>query len=141
MPNYNESAQIREAFLQARWVVIALDAHVDLDALASSLALSHILEIMGTDHTIVCANQIPKPYFRLSGTDKVRISASFAELKQRLPHPDLIVIPDLGTLDQLGELYNNNKEHFANIPIVQIDHHFQSTICPSLSIIDRAAAA
>lgn len=139
--NYGESVQLRETLARSKQVVIALDASPDLDAWGASIALASLLDRLESAYLVVCANPVPLVYQSLCAMDRLLIASHFEQIQQHLPEPDLIIIPDLGNLEQLGQLYSNNVRQFTEIPIVHIDHHRLSNIPASLSLVDKTAAA
>jgi phosphoesterase RecJ-like protein len=111
---------------------------MDLDALGSSLALSALFDYWGKRHFIFAAKKIPDSYSDLQDINKIIVATSFKELNIA---PDVIVLPDLGSLHQLGELFTKNQEVFSSAKVVHIDHHYESDIVPSLRITDTKAVS
>ncbi len=141
MSYYSESANILKVLQKAKQVIITLDANIDLDAWASTVGISQLLDTLGCNYRFVCANPIPKLYMQTVSTDKILITTSASEIYRQLPGLSLIIIPDLGALNQLGGLYYQNPHLFSSIPVFHIDHHAESNISSSFSILDKDAAA
>ncbi len=56
-------------------------------------------------------------------------------------NPDLIISFDVASIDQLGEVYNKNKDIFDKFFFVVIDHHITNPWFWDLNIIDTKASS
>lgn len=54
---------------------------------------------------------------------------------------DLIITVDVAAISQLGKVYEENTELFAQIPVVNIDHHVSNPGFGKLNLIDTAACS
>lgn len=54
---------------------------------------------------------------------------------------DLIIVFDSSDLESLGEIYDNNAEHFYKIPIINIDHHATNEQFGQINHIELTAIA
>lgn len=138
---YVESTQLRDLLSNSNQAVVALDSNIDLDAWASALALANLLEKFDTDYRLVCSNPIPDSFRAVSPPAKLLVTSSFQEILTELPKLDCIVIPDLGSMAQLGQLYSNNKDSFKNYLVIHVDHHLPSNFPANFRIEDTTAAA
>ena len=66
--------------------------------------------------------------------DDVRFSSD------RFPY-DLIIIPDIPSLDMLGKLYDENTDLFFETPIVNIDHHANNEHFGEINMVDITATS
>ena len=139
--NYTDSIQIRNAIEHANHVLIAVDANVDLDVFASSVALAGIASRLGTTCSVICSNELPEIYKGVYGADIVKVASTFADIERHIGTIDLIVVTDIGSLSQLGELYTHEAGRFESTPVVCLDHHVDNSIKYQLGILDPTAAA
>ena len=54
---------------------------------------------------------------------------------------DLIIVLDSSELSQLGYLYENNKDFFAENPVINIDHHPTNKYFGKVNIVDPEASS
>ncbi len=54
---------------------------------------------------------------------------------------DLIITVDVADVPQLGKLYDDNKDLFMKLPVINIDHHVSNTEFGKLNWIDVAASS
>lgn len=54
---------------------------------------------------------------------------------------DLIITVDVADIPQLGDLYTDNKEVFASVPVINIDHHASNTQFGKINLIDLASSS
>ncbi len=141
MQHYHLSPEFREKINAAEQVVLALEANVDLDALASVLVISSLLDILNVRNVIITTLQPPKKYQGLPGIEKVQVGLTWEELQSQLNAPEWIIVSDIGDLHQLGDLCVQQSQLFASTPIMQIDHHIENDVPASFSFIDAKAAA
>ena len=55
--------------------------------------------------------------------------------------PDLIITLDSGDTDQLGKMYKDNTELFAEVPVINIDHHFSNTQFGDVNLVDYTSSS
>ena len=54
---------------------------------------------------------------------------------------DLIIVPDVPTLDMMGKLYDDNTDLFFETPIVNIDHHPNNEHFGEINLVDITATS
>jgi phosphoesterase RecJ-like protein len=54
---------------------------------------------------------------------------------------DLIITVDTADLEQLGRFYEDNTELFAQIPVINIDHHASNNYFGKINLVDVMASA
>jgi bifunctional oligoribonuclease and PAP phosphatase NrnA len=54
---------------------------------------------------------------------------------------DLIITVDTADLEQLGRFYEDNTELFAQVPVVNIDHHASNNYFGKINLVDVMASA
>lgn len=138
MQNYSNSIQLRKIIKNAQLSAIALDANIDLDALGATIGIAALLKYWKKNYVIVSAEPIPPIYLEYLDIDKVCITSSFDDARIS---PDLIIVPDIGNLSQLGNLFDNSKAHFSSTKMVHIDHHAETSIVADFKLLDKFAAA
>lgn len=62
-------------------------------------------------------------------------------LKQADPQYDLIVIVDVSSLEQLGDVYEKHQDFFNKTPIVNIDHHKSNDYFGTFNLVNHKASA
>lgn len=72
---------------------------------------------------------------------KGRIQKQQIGLGEGEPKYDLLVIVDTADLALLGTLYKDHSDLFAEVPILNIDHHISNTQYGQLHLIDPTAAS
>jgi phosphoesterase RecJ-like protein len=72
---------------------------------------------------------------------KGRISAQQISLSEGDPKYDLIVVVDSADLSLLGSVYKEHVDLFAEVPVMNIDHHISNTQYGQLQLIDPTAAS
>jgi phosphoesterase RecJ-like protein len=119
----------------ARRVMTVCHENPEADALGSALALALAVEELGGVATPVCTDVVPGMYDFMPRIDRFRQD----------PEPgidyDLVVVGDCGDLARIGGVLARNPELFANVPIVNIDHHISNTGFGEIDWIDATAAA
>lgn len=100
---------------QAEVFHIYSHANPDGDAIASLAAINFFLNSL-RKKTIIRCDTKPSPMFEwinLTLEDGHFISS-----------PDAIIAMDMGSLNQMGKLYNYVKKDFSTVPVINIDHHY-----------------
>jgi phosphoesterase RecJ-like protein len=112
---------------------IYLGTHIDPDgdAIGSLLGMAWVLRDAGKQVAAACADPVPETYAFLPGSEGVTDQPPTDE--------DLIISLDAGGLDRLGKLYVPDR--FADVPVVNIDHHVTNTRFGDVVLVDPAAAA
>jgi hypothetical protein len=55
--------------------------------------------------------------------------------------PDVIITIYTPTLNALGDLYNNQKDKFSGVEIINIDRHFTNNNYGTVNVVDKKAAS
>jgi len=116
----------------------------DGDAIGSLLGLCHALESAGKHVTMACADPPGSGMDRLEGADRIvnDLSTLYTAGAPRESLPwDMIVVMDASGLDRLGVLYENNKDLFASLPVIDIDHHVTNDRFGVANVVIATAAS
>ncbi|MEO6349867.1 MAG: DHH family phosphoesterase [Candidatus Limnocylindrales bacterium] len=128
-------AEVIARITAARRVMTVCHENPEADALGSALSVALAVEELGGRATPVCTDLVPRMYDFMPRIDRFRQD----------PEPgvdyDLIVVGDCGDLARIGGVLGRNAELFANVPIVNIDHHISNTGFGEIDWIDATAAA
>lgn len=116
---------------EAGRILIITHVAPDGDAIGSALALTHALEALGKECVPVCRDPVPLPYRYLPGSDRLTNAprGSF----------DLVISLDCSDLQRLGTVYD--RERYAHIPLINIDHHVTNVQFGTVNWVDPRAAA
>jgi len=116
----------------------------DGDAIGSLLGLCHALESAGKHVTMACADPPGSGMDRLEGADRIVNDLSTLYTRgaptESLPW-DVIVVMDASGLDRLGGLYESNKDLFASLPVIDIDHHVTNDRFGVANVVIATAAS
>jgi bifunctional oligoribonuclease and PAP phosphatase NrnA len=127
--------EVVDAIRRARRVLTLGHEKPESDALGSALAMALIVEQLGGRATPVCSDPVPEMYAFMPHIERFRQD----------PDPemayDLIVVGDCGDLARVGAVLARHPRLFAEVPIVNIDHHISNTGFGTLDWIDPSAAA
>jgi phosphoesterase RecJ-like protein len=106
--------EIKKLVAKSKTAVIATHTDPDGDAVGSQLALGMILERMGLSVTLYCADDVPRIYKFLRGSEKIK--------KEVFPqnHFDIAFVVDCSDLCRTGKKIDLRK--IAPV-LVNIDHH------------------
>src|SRR5688572_23406440 len=128
----------------AQRVLICSHRKPDGDAIGSLTGLGFALESLGKQVTLACADPAPNTLALIPGAEKIvqdlRPLYSLDGSETPLPW-DLGIAVDASSLDRLGALYEENKELFARLPLVDIDHHVTNDRFGAANVIDARAAS
>jgi bifunctional oligoribonuclease and PAP phosphatase NrnA len=113
----------------------------DGDAIGSLLGLGYALEGAGKTVTAACADAPDGNLAKLPGAERIvqDLSARYS-LDRPLPW-DLIVVVDASGLDRLGPIYEANRDLFAALPVIDIDHHVTNDRFGVANIVVPTAAS
>ena len=114
----------------ARRVMVITHVSPDGDAIGSLLGLGWALRWLGKEHTLACADPVPKRFTYLPGSEA---TVTGPEGKY-----DLVISLDCGDLERLGAPYD---ESLAGLPIVNVDHHVTNTRFGTVNWVDTRAAS
>jgi phosphoesterase RecJ-like protein len=103
----------------------------DGDAIGSLLGLGWAMKEMGKWPTLACADPVPESLQFLPGAGEI--------VSQRKGDEDLIVALDSSDLLRLGSLYD--EALFAQLPVINIDHHITNVRFGSEHMIEPTAVA
>jgi len=84
------------------------------------------------------ANQVLNIYLKSKEGKYEREDVSFRS--DTFPY-DLIIIPDIPSLDMLGKLYDENTDLFFETPIINIDHHTNNEHFGEINFVDITATS
>lgn len=131
-------AQIWDGIVASSGLLIATHAHADSDAVASVLAMTHLLESHGkTVVPIVGDGELPETLRFLPGIEWLRDPNSVERGKF-----DTILVLDCAELHRMGPFYRHHADWFdARIPMYSIDHHVTNSGFGIASVVDPFAAA
>lgn len=125
------AAELAQQIDKAEHIYIGTHIDPDGDAIGALLGLTWVLQDLDKNVTAACADPVPEVYAFLPGSDMVT--------HQPPANEDLIISLDAGGLDRLGDLYA--PEHFADQPVINIDHHITNTKFGDVVLVDPKAAA
>lgn len=128
-------SEVVERIRRARRVLTVCHENPEPDALGSALAVALAVEQLGARATPVCADPVPPMYDFIPRIDRFR-----QDPEAGIDY-DLIVVSDCGDLRRVGPVLERHAHLFANVPIVNIDHHVSNTGFGELDWIDPQAAA
>src|SRR5687768_7456273 len=130
-----------ELILNAQRVLICSHRKPDGDAIGSLTGLGFALESVGKRVTLACADPAPNTLALIPGADKI-VQDLRPLYAADAPLPwDLCVVVDASSLDRLGTLYEDNRQLFARLPLVNIDHHVTNDRFGAANVIDARAAS
>ncbi|HEY5489135.1 MAG TPA: DHH family phosphoesterase [Candidatus Limnocylindrales bacterium] len=128
-------AAVIESIRAARRVLTVCHENPEADALGSALAIALAVEELGGRATPVCSDPVPPMYGFLPRIE------SFRQDPEDGMDYDLIVVGDCGDLARVGSVLGRHAQLFADVPIVNIDHHVSNTGFGLVDWIDPRAAA
>ncbi len=132
----------------------------DGDTIGSLLGLSHTLQGLGKQTTLVCADPLSDPLARLPGAEGILtqlpgFSSGAVPARDGVltsdgvarsdgihgAYPDVIVTVDVAALDRLGAVYESAAGLFARLAVLNIDHHYTNDRFGTVNLVDPQAAA
>lgn len=128
---------VRQAFAEARHVVLVAHQNADGDAVGSLLGMWHLLrQVCSAGVTPLLPDGVPGDLDWLPGADNVvsgkddeaRCSAAIADA-------DLIVCLDLNTIDRTGRLADQIRASKA--PRLLVDHHEAPEVCSFGTVVSE----
>jgi len=128
-------AAVIERIRAARRVLTVCHENPEADALGSALAIALAVEELGGRATPVCSDPVPPMYGFLPRIERFR-----QDPEDGMDY-DLIVVGDCGDLARVGSVLGRHAQLFADVPIVNIDHHVSNTGFGLVDWIDPRAAA
>lgn len=115
---------------------IAVIAHVnpDADAIGAVVGLTAGLRSMGKNVVAALSDPVPEYARFLTGADFV---VSTLDSRQF----DVLVCADAASIERLGDLYDNNRDLFASLPILNVDHHQTNPLYGTVVYVEPAASS
>jgi phosphoesterase RecJ-like protein len=104
----------------------------DGDAVGSLLGLGWMLEYMGKEFRLVCADPVPRNYRYLPGSETITQNVD-------LDGVDLVVALDSSDPGRLGAVAD--AEGFQDVPLANVDHHVTNTGYGKWNWVDPSLAA
>jgi phosphoesterase RecJ-like protein len=135
-PKIHRSATVSEvaaALRQAHRITAICHENPDGDTLGAAIAIALIADRLGIPSEIVSVDA-PEPAYAFL--------PRFAEIRRR-PRlaPDVAVVCDAATLGRVGRLLTDESAWFADVRIVNVDHHASSDYFGEVNLVDEGAAA
>ena len=130
-----------ELIRNAQRVLICSHRKPDGDAIGSLTGLGWALESVGKQVTLACADPAPNTLALIPGAEKI-VNDLKPLCAGESPLPwDLGIVVDASSLDRLGTLYEENKELFGALPLVNVDHHVTNDRFGAANVVDARAAS
>ena len=132
VPEAQDVEAIVDAIRHAEHILAITHISPDGDAIGSLLGLGWVLEELGKDHILACADRVPRNYRYLPGSEWV----------VQEPHPqgvDLVVSLDASDPGRMGTAYDSQALH--GIPLANIDHHVTNVRFGTWNWVDPSVAA
>lgn len=126
--------EIGKLLVSARRIALLAHEHPDGDCIGSALGLAHILQAMGKQCVLACADPPPANLAFLPGIEMFRQELGDEDF-------DLVIALDAGELRRFGTLYERHQYFLEHTCILNIDHHISSNGCGQVNLIDPGAAA
>ncbi|HVN67033.1 MAG TPA: bifunctional oligoribonuclease/PAP phosphatase NrnA [Candidatus Sulfotelmatobacter sp.] len=127
-----EFPKIKSLVRNAKSALIASHLDPDGDALGSMLALGQALEQLGLAVTCYCADQLPKLYRFLPGSERIKRELVLGQ------HFDLFFIVDSSDLARIGDKLE--PRHLAPV-IINIDHHPDNSRFGDINYVMQTSSA
>lgn len=118
----------------ARRIALIAHEHPDGDCLGSALGMARILELLGKVCVAACADPAPRNLSFLPGVETLQQSLAGEAF-------DLVIALDASELRRFGSIYEQHRALLEAVPILNIDHHLNTSGCGQVNIIDPTAAA
>jgi bifunctional oligoribonuclease and PAP phosphatase NrnA len=115
---------------------IAVIAHVnpDADAIGAVVGLTAGLRSMGKNAVAALSDPVPEYARFLTGADFVVATLDSHSF-------DVLVCADAASIERLGDLYDNNRDLFASLPILNVDHHQTNPLYGTVVYVEPAASS
>lgn len=129
--NFKESIEIKKVIDNSKNVLLALHQSPDPDSIVSNLLIARYLTVKNINHTIICADQIPKRFkevYKLENVTEVKDVDNF-----KIDSFDLFIALDVNQPQRFGF----TDKHFFN-EVINIDHHYTENGFQGLKINDSS---
>src|SRR5437763_6657287 len=120
--------------MPAQRIALLAHEHPDGDCIGSALGFAHILSQLGKTCVPVCADPAPRTLSFLPGIDTLQLTLDDESF-------DLVIAVDASELRRFGPIYERHQAFLENAPILNIDHHINTSGCGQVNVIDSKAAA
>ena len=124
--------QINRAFYlikKSKNILLVAHRKPDSDTIGSILAMNYILKKINKNIFCYCRDSVPERFDFMIGYQDIIIGS---EILSKISSIDLIVTLDSGSIDMAGI---NNLPFRSDIPIINIDHHQDSTYYGKINIV------
>ena len=123
-----------EMLRAAENIIVIAHVNPDADAIGSVLGLEKGLRALGKHAVGVLSDPVPEYANFLAGAD---------DIVSELPDGriDLIVSADAADIARIGRLYDDNRERFADVPVLNIDHHRTNPLFGEVNHVDSQASS
>ncbi|GAC1326343.1 MAG: bifunctional oligoribonuclease/PAP phosphatase NrnA [Chloroflexota bacterium] len=122
-------------FLQrVQRVVVVAHVNPDADAIGAVLGLSGGLASLGKEVFPALSDTVPDYARFLEATDGIRPSLPSQEV-------DAFICVDAADIERVGSIYTNNRERFAQTPVLNIDHHRTNPHYGAVNYVDGGASS
>ncbi len=125
----------------ANRVLLCSHRKPDGDAIGSLLGLGWTLEAAGKHVTLACADAPANALATLPGAERIVQDLSPLYTVGEAPPWDLAIVMDASGLDRLGSIYENNRDLFAALPLIDVDHHITNDRFGIANVVDPTAAS
>lgn len=141
MPTLSLYQQIKDVLPGKKNIVIQMHINPDGDAVGASLGLSHYLNKLGYNNTVIAPNLFPSFLRWMPGASSIVNATERPHIAQRLyDNSDLIFVLDFNTAHRAGTFIGGILKH-ASAPIVLIDHHLQPEMNTLISISEHQVSS
>lgn len=130
--NYPQSEEVLKKIKNSNKILLACHVGPDPDCIVSSIILKKVINKLGKEADIVCAESIPSVYTNLDSDKEIKSKVDFSKFDFR--KYDLFIVADINEWHRLGI---DNEERIGDIDVVNIDHHNGSYI-KALTISDTS---
>jgi phosphoesterase RecJ-like protein len=123
--------QARQLIKSAQCPLLICHISPDADAVGSLVGLGRVLRQIGLSPTLACSDPIPNTLSFIPGADEIagEIDAPF----------DLVIALDSSDTERLGHFAN--LPGFADVPLLNIDHHLTNLHFGGVNLVDSQASS
>lgn len=129
MKNQAVLYQINDLFQKSQNILLSAAKSLDGDAYWCMLALYDYGRSLGKNMVMVNDTPVAEVYEFLNMHDKVLTKVPDEKF-------DLIIISDTWDIEMLGKVYEDNRELFDSVPVVNIDHHHSNPGFGTINFVD-----
>jgi phosphoesterase RecJ-like protein len=110
----------------------------DGDAIGSLLGLGWALRWLGKEHTLACADPVPRRFTYLPGSEAIVTGPEPVLSPAEVGEYDLVISLDCADLQRMGAAYDGS---LAGLPLINIDHHVTNTHFGTVNWTDTGVAS